>query len=69
MSIVLSPQELEAYTLKSTPGRQRRVLEHIGVSFRVRPDGSLIVLRVHVEHAYDAKPARPEPRLRLRHAV
>jgi hypothetical protein len=49
---------------------QRRVLGYVGIPYRVRPDGSLIVLRVHVEHAYDgSQPARPEPRLRIDNAV
>jgi Domain of unknown function (DUF4224) len=66
MSIVLSPQELEAYTLKSTPGRQRRVLKHINVPFRVRPDGTLIVLVSHVHEAYDeSHQVQRVPRLRF----
>lgn len=74
-SIVLSAVELQELTLKPTPGRQRRVLDYVGIPYKVRPDGSLIVLRVHVDHAYDgagslggpsfSQPARPEPRLRL----
>ena len=66
MSIVLSPQELEAYTLKSTPGRQRRVLEHIRVPFQVRPDGTLILLVSHVHAAYDVNhQVQRGPRLRF----
>ena len=61
--LCLSPIELEQLTLKKTPGRQSRVLKHIGVPFRVRPDGSLILLRIHLEVPYDVRTAPREPKL------
>jgi Domain of unknown function (DUF4224) len=64
--LCLSPIELEQLTLKKTPGRQRRVLEHINVPFRVRPDGTLIVLVTHVHAAYDVNhQVQHGPRLRF----
>lgn len=65
MSAILSPEELQEYTLKTTAGRQKRVLDFLGVRYRERPDGSLIVLRIHVYGPQDAPPARREPQLRL----
>lgn len=65
MSEVLSPQELEEYTLKTTPGRQKRVLDFLGVRYKPRPDGTLIVLRIHAYGPQDAPRAQREPQLRL----
>lgn len=65
MSAVLTPQELEEFTLKSTPGRQKRVLDFLGVRYRERPDGTLIVLRIHAYGPENAPPAHREPQLRL----
>lgn len=60
----LTPEQLESYTGKSRPKAQARVLCAVGVPFRVRPDGSLIVLRVHVD--YETTPKEPaSPALRL----
>ena len=63
--MILNPQELEEFTGKPTPGRQKRVLDFLGVRYRSRPDGTLIVLRIHAYGPQDAPPARREPQLRL----
>lgn len=63
--MILSPEEIEALTLKSTPGRQARVLDFLGITHRSRPDGTLIVLRIHAYGPQDGSPARREPQLRL----
>ncbi|MDB6101203.1 MAG: hypothetical protein JWO52_1202 [Gammaproteobacteria bacterium] len=60
----LSPQELEDLTLKATPRRQARVLEFLGIPYRARPDGTLLVLRVHVTGTQDSRP-RPRPQVRI----
>lgn len=62
--MILTPQELEELTLKATPGRQKRVLDFLGIPYRERPDRSLVVLRVHVTGTQDVRPRR-EPRLRI----
>lgn len=59
----LSPQELEALTLKPTPGRQKRVLEHLGIPYRERPDGTLVVLHIHVTWTQHSGPREPQLRL------
>lgn len=61
----LTPPELEALTERHRPAYQRRQLEHMGIPFRTRTDGTLVVLRVHVEHLQDTRPKNREPRLRL----
>lgn len=65
MSAVLTPQELEEFTLETTSGRQKRVLDHLGIFYRERPKGTLIVLRIHAYGPENAPPARREPQLRL----
>jgi hypothetical protein len=47
--IVLSEQELIDLTEKTRPSAQARVLDFMGIQYRPRPDGSLAVLRIHVE--------------------
>jgi hypothetical protein len=47
--IVLSDQELIELTNKERPSAQARVLDFMGIRYRPRPDGSLAVLRIHVE--------------------
>lgn len=46
---VLSTEELLSYTGKTRPSAQARVLTAWGIPYRRRPDGSLAVLRLHVE--------------------
>jgi hypothetical protein len=68
VSAVLTPQELEELTQKPAPQyrRQRRVLDHLGIPIKgERPDGSLVVLRIHAYGPQDAPPAHREPQLRL----
>jgi hypothetical protein len=62
--IILSPQELAAYTGTDRPSVQQRELNHLGVPFKVRRDKTLIVLRVHVE-GLQTQPAQRGPRVRL----
>lgn len=59
--IVLSEQDLVDYTKKARPSAQARVLDHMGIPFKPRPDGSLAVLRIHVE----ALAGAPRPGARL----
>jgi hypothetical protein len=49
MSICLSEAEIQELTGKLRSKAQAAVLRYIGYPYKVRPDGSLIVLRVHVE--------------------
>lgn len=62
--IVLSEMELVELTKKERPSAQARVLDFMGIRYRPRPDGSLAVLRIHVEtdgeHTAGAK-LRSEP--------
>lgn len=68
MSLTLAPQELRELTAKRRCDAQRRALDQMGVKYAVRPDGSLAVLRSHVEQVLGAAGATiriREPELRL----
>lgn len=65
--MILTPQELESLTGRRRPGWQARVLDGMKpepISYRRRPDGTLVVLWCDVQAAQDVRP-RKEPRLRL----
>jgi len=51
----LSPEELAELTRKTQHRAQKRVLDALGVTSRVRPDGSLVVSRAHVEEVLGTK--------------
>lgn len=48
-AIFLDEDEIQAVTHKKRPSAQHRVLNEMGVTHKVRPDGSIIVLRSHIE--------------------
>lgn len=62
--IVLSEEELVDLTKKERPSAQARVLAFMDIRYRPRPDGSLAVLRIHVETIEGQVPSArlpPEP--------
>jgi hypothetical protein len=61
--VILSPAELLSLTGRQRAGWQARQLEHLGIPYKRRTDGSLVVLRAHVEHLQDREPRRPQLRL------
>lgn len=63
MSICLSADELVELTKKTRHDSQASELEHLGVPYRRRRDGSLVVLRIHVEGLQDSQPREPQLRL------
>jgi len=63
--LVLSPAEVEALTSHRRSDAQRRELDHMGIPFRARRDGSLAVLRRDVEHHTNTTPKPREPELHL----
>jgi hypothetical protein len=67
VSIVLSPQEIADLTDRVRTSAQARQLAHMGIPYTPRTDGSLAVLRVHVESLIAAAARRDEkPRPRVR---
>lgn len=61
--MILDTEQIYELTGKRRHAAQARELEHMGIPFKVRRDGSLLVLRIHVEGG-QAKASR-EPQLRL----
>ncbi len=49
--MILTPDDLVELTGKRRNGAQREVLAAMGIAFKIRPDGSLAVLRVVAELA------------------
>ncbi len=48
-SMFLTDEEIISLTQKKRRATQRHVLNAIGITHKIRPDGSLVVLRSHVE--------------------
>lgn len=63
MAICLSEEDIQALTNKRHHSAQMRELHRLGIPCKPRSDGSLIVLRIHVESEQE-RPAA-EPRLHL----
>lgn len=49
MSLTLTDAELVDLTRRERPSAQVRVLRHLGIEHRTRPDGSIVVDRLHYE--------------------
>ena len=49
MSLTLTDSELIDLTKKERPSAQVRVLRHLGIEHRTRPDGSIVVDRGHYD--------------------
>lgn len=60
----LTPDEIAELTGRKLHKAQRTVLNHLGIQHMVRPDGSLVVLRSHVEKSLGEESSSaklPEP--------
>lgn len=63
-NVILSPAALRELTDKRRSDAQARELQHLGIPFRTRRDGSIIVLEEHVNgSAAQKRPASPALRL------
>lgn len=50
MTMFLSHDEIAGLTGRKRKDAQARALKFMGIEHRIRPDGSVAVLRHHVEH-------------------
>lgn len=60
----LSDEELHELTKRTRRGAQARALRAMGIEHRVRGDGSVVVLRAHVEQVFGValpKSTKPKP--------
>lgn len=67
-TLLLSPEEIAVLTGKQRGDAQMRALKRMGIAFKQRPDGSVAVLRRHVENEMGCGSTIPvlrEPELRL----
>jgi len=55
-------EELQALTNKRRLSSQRAVLNALGIVYKVRPDGSLVVLKTHVEQLLGGQVTEQKPR-------
>lgn len=61
-AITLNESELEALTQRHRVDARRRALDAMKIPYRVRHDGSLAVLRAHVERDPGAPAGTIDPR-------
>lgn len=65
MTLTLTPDELIELTGKQRRSAQLKVLQALAIPFRVRPDGSLLVLRAHVIENASPQDGQASPALHL----
>ncbi|WP_235922752.1 DUF4224 domain-containing protein [Rugamonas aquatica] len=56
-NMFLDADELREMTDRKTRVAQRRMLNALGIVYRIRADGGLLVLRAHVERELGGAPA------------
>ncbi|RKR46257.1 DUF4224 domain-containing protein [Paraburkholderia sp. BL17N1] len=59
-SMFLTDEELTELTAKRQSAARIRALRGMGVEHKVRPDGSIAVLRAHVERLFGEKTSKPK---------
>lgn len=52
-TLFLDTEEVQALTKRSVRPAQVRVLKAMGIEHRVRPDGSVAILRAHITKVFD----------------
>lgn len=57
----LTAEQIHELTDKTRPSAQARVLDGMGIPYRKRPNGTLAVLRIHVETIEGYAPAARLP--------
>lgn len=61
----LTDHELRELTQRQRAPAQRKALRAMGIEHRTRPDGSVVVLRAHVEKEFGLAPA-PTARAKMK---
>lgn len=51
-NLFLEPSEIEGLTNRVRPKAQAKALRQLGVEHKVRPDGSVAILREHVNNVF-----------------
>lgn len=68
-SLLLTAAEIRDLTQRQRPSAQARVLDALKLSYRKRPDGTLVVFRSAVGGAEEREEPRPQLRLTPRPAL
>jgi len=63
--MILTPDQLRELTHFTRTDAQARELEHLGIPFKTRRDGSLVVFSEDANPAARIKISSPEPQLHL----
>lgn len=63
--MILTPEELVTLTQRVKSAWQGRELRHLGIPYKARSDGSLIVFWEDVRATHNVQPKSREPQLRL----
>jgi hypothetical protein len=63
--VILSPADLMLLTGRMRYTAQRRVLDALGVPYRVRPDGSVVVFQEDLRRESTTQKGPASPRLRF----
>lgn len=58
--MILSASQLEELTGRVRPSAQRRILQHLKIPFRVRPDGTPVVLEADLHAPTKEKSRAPQ---------
>lgn len=52
MDLFLTPEEVISLTKRTRRDAQVKMLRHMGIEHRVRADGSVVILRSHIEKIF-----------------
>lgn len=63
--IFLEQAEIQNLTNRARRHAQAKVLRAMGVEHKVRPDGSVVVLRAHIHKVFDGEPDSPRHRTKV----
>ena len=58
----LSDEEIRALTNRKVRPSQVRALKAMGIEHRVRPDGSVAILRAHIDRVFDGSSPTKQPK-------
>jgi len=54
----LEPEEITALTNKQRSPAQAKALNGMGIEYKIRPDGSIAILRAHINKVFGAEPEK-----------
>jgi hypothetical protein len=58
----LEVEEIKSLTKRTVRPAQVKVLKAMGIEHKVRPDGSVAILRAHINKVFDGNPDKASPK-------